>query len=112
MSTKWFTAFAPDRPNPFPGPYDAYITYMNVLADLQMRVAAAEAEKELEAGPAAPRKAPAGAAATARRPAAKKAPAKKAPATAAAKKAPGTGKAGAGRTKAPAPARKTGEKKN
>ena len=50
MSTKWFTAFVPDRPNPFPGPYDAYITYMNVLSDLQMRVAAAEAEKELDSG--------------------------------------------------------------
>ena len=47
MSTKWFTAFAPDRPNPFPSPYDAYITYMNVLSDLEMRVTAAEAEKEL-----------------------------------------------------------------
>ena len=47
MSTKWFTAHAPDRPNPFPSPYDAYITYMNVLSDLEMRVSAAEAEKEL-----------------------------------------------------------------
>lgn len=51
MSTKWFTAFVPDRPNPFPGPYDAYITYMNVLSDLEMRVSAAEAEKQLDAGP-------------------------------------------------------------
>lgn len=44
MSTKWFTVFAPDRPNPFPSPYDAYIVYMNVLADFEMRVRAAEQE--------------------------------------------------------------------
>lgn len=45
MSTKWFTAFTPDRPNPFPSPYDAYIVFMNVLSDLEMRVkAATEAE--------------------------------------------------------------------
>lgn len=48
MSTKWFTIFLPDRPNPFPSPYDAYITYMNILADLQMRVTAAESEIELQ----------------------------------------------------------------
>lgn len=48
MSTKWFTVFAPDRPNPFPSPYDAYITYMNVLADFEMRVSAAEAEEQME----------------------------------------------------------------
>lgn len=119
MSTKWFTAFAPDRPNPFPGPYDAYITYMNVLADLQMRVAAAEAEAELESGAAASRTTPARAAATARTSAAAKAPAKKAPAKRAPaqktpeKKAPAAGKtAGAKRAKAPAPARKTGKTKN
>lgn len=46
MSTKWFTVYTSDRPNPFPSPYDAYITYMNVLADLEMRVGAAEAEQE------------------------------------------------------------------
>lgn len=56
MSTKWFTVFAPDRPNPFPSPYDAYITYMNVLADFEMRVSAAEAEEELEEEHAAKRK--------------------------------------------------------
>lgn len=50
MSTKWFSSFVPDRPNPFPSPYDAYITYMNVVSDLQMRVADAEAETELAAG--------------------------------------------------------------
>ena len=46
MSTKWFTVFMPDRPNPFPSPYDAYIVYMNVLADFEMRVRAAEEEVE------------------------------------------------------------------
>lgn len=46
MSTKWFTVYTSDRPNPFPSPYDAYITYMNVLADLEMRVGAAEADQE------------------------------------------------------------------
>lgn len=46
MSTKWFSSFVPDRPNPFPSPYDAYIAYMNVLADFEMRVSAAEAERE------------------------------------------------------------------
>lgn len=46
MSTKWFTVYTPDRPNPFPSPYDAYITYMNVLADLELRIGAAEAEQE------------------------------------------------------------------
>ncbi len=46
MSTKWFTVFLPDRPNPFPSPYDAYITYMNVLADLELRVSEAEARQE------------------------------------------------------------------
>lgn len=42
MSTKWFTGYAADRPNPFGNPYDAYITYMNVLADFELRLAAAE----------------------------------------------------------------------
>lgn len=46
MSTKWFTVYMPDRPNPFQSPYDAYITYMNVLADLELRISAAEAEQE------------------------------------------------------------------
>ena len=113
MSTKWFTDFAPDRPNPFPSPYDAYITYMNVLADLQMRVATAEAEEELEAGaakgapraraPKAPVRKPAAkkTAGPGETPAAKTAPAKKASAPKApAKKAP-AGKT-AGGTKKPA----------
>lgn len=47
MSTKWFTVFAPDRPNPFPSPYDAYITYMNILSDFEMRVRAAEEERDV-----------------------------------------------------------------
>lgn len=50
ISTKWFANFVPDRPNPFQSPYDAYITYMNVLADFEMRLGAAEA--------AAPKKSP------------------------------------------------------
>jgi len=45
MSTKWFEVVLKDRSNPFPSPYDAYIAYMNVLADLEMRVAAAEKAK-------------------------------------------------------------------
>lgn len=42
MSTKWFAHPATDRPNPFASPYDAYITYMNVLADFEMRLDAAD----------------------------------------------------------------------
>lgn len=50
MSTQWFTLYMPDRPNPFPSPYDAYIVYMNVVSDLEMRVKAAEeAAKEAAA---------------------------------------------------------------
>lgn len=45
MSTKWFTIFLPDRPNPFPSPYDAYITYMNVLGDMELRIRAGEEEE-------------------------------------------------------------------
>lgn len=52
MSTKWFTVFSPDRPNPFPSPYDAYITYMNVLSDFEMRVRAAEEERDAAHDPA------------------------------------------------------------
>lgn len=44
MSTKWFTVYTPDRPNPYPSPYDAYIVFMNVVSDLEMRVRAAEEE--------------------------------------------------------------------
>lgn len=42
MSTKWFTLYMPDRPNTYPSPYDAYINYMNVVSDLEMRLRAAE----------------------------------------------------------------------
>lgn len=55
MSTKWFTN--PDRANPFPSPYDAYIVYMNVLGDLEMRIKAAQGAKQ--AAPAAQEAAPA-----------------------------------------------------
>ena len=53
MSTKWFSSFVPDRANPFPSPYDAYITYMNVVGDMELRVKAMEAAqaKEQEAAP-------------------------------------------------------------
>ncbi len=49
MSTKWFSSESPDRPSPFGSPYDAYITFMNVLADFEMRLKAAE---ELQTAPA------------------------------------------------------------
>ena len=42
MSTKWFAEPRQDRANPFDSPYDAYITYMNVLADFELRLEAAE----------------------------------------------------------------------
>lgn len=42
MSTKWFSGLHKGRPNPFDSPYDAYITYMNVLADFELRLEAAE----------------------------------------------------------------------
>ncbi|MBO4300512.1 MAG: glycoside hydrolase family 57 protein [Desulfovibrio sp.] len=43
MSTKWFTSDGPeDRPNPFGNPYDAYITFMNVLADFELRLQSIE----------------------------------------------------------------------
>lgn len=45
MSTKWFTLYMPDRPNTYPSPYDAYIVYMNVVSDLEMRLKAAEEEQ-------------------------------------------------------------------
>ena len=49
MSTKWFSGPRQDRPSPFDSPYDAYITYMNVLADFELRLEAAElAGKELK----------------------------------------------------------------
>ena len=45
MSTKWFSNEAPDRPSPFASPYDAYITYMNVLADFELRLKADESAR-------------------------------------------------------------------
>ena len=42
MSTRWFSGPRQDRPNPYDSPYDAYITYMNVLADFELRLDAAE----------------------------------------------------------------------
>ena len=68
MSTKWFSSEAPDRPSPFASPYDAYITYMNVLADFELRVKADEsaraaAGKGADTIPASPAK-PAGKAKT------------------------------------------------
>lgn len=57
MSTKWFEVVLKDRSNPFPSPYDAYIAYMNVLADLEMRVAAAEKTKTEDEAHAAKKRA-------------------------------------------------------
>ena len=50
MSTKWFTQTLADRPNPFESPYDAYIVYMNVLADFSLRLAAVEKAASESAG--------------------------------------------------------------
>ena len=47
MSTKWFSSEAPDRPSPFGSPYDAYITFMNVLADFEMRLKAIEEQQKV-----------------------------------------------------------------
>lgn len=49
MSTKWFSSEAPDRPSPFGSPYDAYITFMNVLADFEMRLKAVEEQQKVPA---------------------------------------------------------------
>ncbi|MCD7983877.1 MAG: glycoside hydrolase family 57 protein [Desulfovibrio sp.] len=84
ISTKWFADFLSDRPNPFNSPYDAYITYMNVLADFEMRLTAAE--ETLAATGAAT----------------KKTPRAKAPADAGKKKAAPPAKAGAKTRKTPA----------
>ncbi|MCR4666563.1 MAG: glycoside hydrolase family 57 protein [Desulfovibrio sp.] len=45
MSTRWFSESQPDRPNPFLSPYDAYISFMNILTDLTQRVSVLEEEK-------------------------------------------------------------------
>ncbi|MCR5562362.1 MAG: alpha-amylase [Desulfovibrio sp.] len=50
MSTKWFTQKLAYRPNPFESPYDAYIVYMNVLADFSLRLAAVEKAASESAG--------------------------------------------------------------
>ena len=51
MSTRWFSGPRQDRPNPYDSPYDAYITYMNVLADFELRLDAAElASKTVKTG--------------------------------------------------------------
>ena len=84
ISTKWFADFLSDRPNPFNSPYDAYITYMTVLADFEMRLTAAE--ETLAATGAAT----------------KKTPRAKAPADAGKKKAAPPAKAGAKTRKTPA----------
>lgn len=83
ISTKWFADFVSDRPNPFNSPYDAYITYMNVLADFEMRLTAAE--ETLTANAAATKKRPRAQAAPG---AEKKKPAPSARAGAKTKKAP------------------------
>lgn len=46
MSTRWFSESQPDRPNPFASPYDAYISYMNILSDFSRRLTLAEEAKE------------------------------------------------------------------
>ena len=84
ISTKWFADFLSDRPNPFNSPYDAYITYMNVLANFEMRLTAAEETL------------------AATRAATKKTPRAKAPADAGKKKAAPPAKAGAKTRKTPA----------
>ena len=53
MSTRWFSESRPDRPSPFYSPYDAYISYMNILEDFKARLKAAEdlAQKEQASEP-------------------------------------------------------------
>lgn len=83
MSTKWFSSEAPDRPSPFGSPYDAYITFMNVLADFEMRLKVVEEQPKVpdpaKADPAkaAPAKSPAGQSPRAQPKTAKKTPGKK-----------------------------------
>lgn len=83
MSTKWFSSEAPDRPSPFGSPYDAYITFMNVLADFEMRLKVVEEQPKVpdpaKADPAkaAPAKSPAGQSPGAQPKTAKKTPGKK-----------------------------------
>lgn len=74
ISTKWFAGHLPDRANPFGSPYDAYITYMNVLADFEMRLTAAEHAAALIAAKPRHRRSQAGAAERKAAPAAKSSP--------------------------------------
>ncbi|MBQ9537556.1 MAG: glycoside hydrolase family 57 protein [Desulfovibrionaceae bacterium] len=48
MSTRWFWESRPDRPSPFSSPYDAYISFMNIVEDFTARLTTAEelAQKE------------------------------------------------------------------
>ena len=46
MSTRWFSESQPDRPNPYASPYDAYISYMNIVADLGERLTKCEETKK------------------------------------------------------------------
>ncbi|MBQ7617942.1 MAG: alpha-amylase [Desulfovibrio sp.] len=52
MSTRWFSESQPDRPNPYQSPYDAYISYMNILNDFGQRLLAAEEQKKNSKGAA------------------------------------------------------------
>ncbi len=51
MSTKWFSTSILREDSPFKTPQDAYTTYMNILADFEMRLEVAEedAAKRLKA---------------------------------------------------------------
>ncbi|MBQ7456119.1 MAG: glycoside hydrolase family 57 protein [Desulfovibrio sp.] len=46
MSTRWFSESQPDRPNPYLSPYDAYISYMNMLKDFEHRLLLEEESKK------------------------------------------------------------------
>lgn len=54
MSTRWFSESQPDRPNPYISPYDAYISYMNILADFTARIAAMEGQNHQAQKPEKP----------------------------------------------------------
>lgn len=92
ISTKWFAGHLPDRANPFGSPYDAYITYMNVLADFEMRLTAAEHAAALIAAKPRHRRSQAGAAERKAAPAAKSSPKPAQESAKAGKKPAATGK--------------------
>lgn len=92
ISTKWFRRALPDRANPFGSPYDAYITYMNVLADFEMRLTAAEHAAALIAAKPRHRRSQAGAAERKAAPAAKSSPKPAQESAKAGKKPAATGK--------------------